>query len=215
MKKLFLLPLFGLTACLSACSGQYLHTTEPRSVVYMGQPAADLYENFGVPTKIKRLEPNVQVLIYQKQDIEKDWAYRYLHTCEMQFYMVDDRVADWFSTGDMCSIKSSKSSGNDWDYRDGGLLSFMDENPLYQEVSSGGYGYFSEQVPNDAFSSSDFLKWNVHQSQYMPSDAFNGAKEVRRNGWFSSSKEEDDYGIFDAPRQPKSMGMYGIPADAF
>ena len=193
MKKLFLLPLIGLTSLLSACTGQYVHTTEPRSVVYMGQPAADVYENFGKPTKIKRLKSNAQVLIYQKQEIEKDWAYRYFHSCEMQFYMVDDRVSDWFSTGDMCAIRSNRDSDIDWDEQDNGLLSYFNNSPLFAEVPSYSTGRYSEQIPADAFGES--------ASAFIPSKAI---------------YQEEDYGIFDAPqKQHFSTGIYSIPADAF
>ena len=193
MKKLFLLPLIGLTSFLSACTGQYVHTTEPRSVVYMGQPAADVYENFGKPTKIKRLKSNAQILIYQKQEIEKDWAYRYFHSCEMQFYMVDDRVSDWFSTGDMCAIKSNRHSDIDWDEQDNGLLSYFNHSQLFAEVPSYSMERYSERIPADAFGGTNP---SFETSQFVP--------------------QEEDYGIFDAPKMQKfSTGMYSIPADAF
>jgi len=183
-----------LTSFLSACTGQYVHTTEPRSVVYRGQPAADVYENFGSPTKIKRLKSNVQVLIYQKQEIEKDWAYRYFHSCEMQFYMVDDRVSDWYSTGDMCAIKSNRYSDVDWDEQDNGLLSFFNESPLYADVPSYSKGYYSEQIPSDAFAG------HSYKEPYANYDV----------------QTQADYGFFDAPKTQKiSTGMYVVPSDAF
>lgn len=191
MKKLFLLSLIGMMSFLTACSGQYVHSTEPRSVVYMGQPAADVYENFGVPTRIKKLRQNAQVLIYQKQEIEKDWAYRYFHSCEMQFYMVDDRVSDWYSTGDMCAIHTNRRSDIDWDEQDNGLLSFFAESPLYEDVPSNNGYYVDSRVPADAFSS-------------------NASVYVERVPTY----RQGDYDVFKAPRT-KAIGGYVVPADAF
>ena len=107
MKKYLSLTFCFSSLLLTACTtGNFVHTTEPRSTVYIGQPAADVYENFGRPTKKERISENEQILIYSKQEIEKDWAYRYLHSCELKFFMKDDRVVDWSSEGDMCAISS-------------------------------------------------------------------------------------------------------------
>lgn len=107
MKKYHSLSLLGIFLFLSACNlGSYQHTTEPRSTTYIGQPYADLYENFGAPTKIKKINDNEYVFVYFRQDIEKDWSYKYLHECEMKFYMVDGRVSDWTTKGDICVINS-------------------------------------------------------------------------------------------------------------
>ena len=207
MKKLFLFSVALSSLILSACGNQYVHTKESRSIVYMGQPAADVYENFGKPTKIKRTAINEQILIYEKQEIEKDWAYRYFHSCKMQFYMVDDRVADWSSEGDMCSISSPSSEG-----------------VYFNEKMPGGYlneGVLVQGIPADAFRDSmnqfdepihvaepeivegqvnDIIietpvpqktKNNVYIGKY-PSPQ---PKEEKPSG----TGLEDEYGFFDAP----------------
>ena len=214
MKKLFLLSLVGMMSFLTACSGQYIHSTEPRSVVYMGQPAADVYENFGAPTRIKKLRPNAQVLIYQKQEIEKDWAYRYFHSCEIQFYMVDDRVSDWYSTGDMCAIRSNRYSEVDWDGQDDGLLSFFTESPLYKDVpESDGY-YMDSRVPADAFGGAGKSVF-TSPNTFVTEDGFSPFEE---NGYVTNNETVYGYvgddGVFDAPRK-QLIGGHLIPADAF
>lgn len=207
MKKLFLFSVALSSLMLSACGTQYVHTNESRSVVYMGQPAADVYENFGKPTKIKRTAVNEQILIYEKQEIEKDWAYRYFHSCKMQFYMVDDRVADWSSEGDMCSI-SSPSSRNVYfnEERPGG---YLNDGVLVQGVPSDAFrdsmNQFNEPaiVPEptvvdakvgsalmDASVMPERTKNNVYIGQY-PS--------VQPQIKTSGTGVEDEYGFFDAP----------------
>lgn len=106
MKKLFVIGLFSLLT--AGCgTGDYAHTQEPRSMVYYGQPVADLYENFGAPTKGVRLSDNERILIYISQEIEKEWAYRYVRGCVMKFHLKDDRVIDWSADGQACVISSA------------------------------------------------------------------------------------------------------------
>lgn len=206
MKKLFLFSVALSVMALSACSNQYVHTNESRSIVYMGQPAADVYENFGKPTKIKRTAENEQILIYEKQEIEKDWAYRYFHSCKMQFYMVDDRVADWSSEGDICSI-STPSSFKQPDYSDG--------------LAYGGYltdGVMVQGLPEDAFRDSveQFYVPAVepepqvvdtkgvpltvsYPNQMQKNNVYIGKMPTKASLNRSGTGLEDEYGFFDAP----------------
>lgn len=87
-------------------ANEYVHSKEPRSTVYYGQSVADLYENFGTPTKATRISDNERILIYISQEIEKDWAYRYVRGCVMRFHLVDNRVVDWSADGQACLIQS-------------------------------------------------------------------------------------------------------------
>lgn len=204
MKKLFLLSCFILPALLSACGTglEYTHTTEPRSVVYMGQPAADLHENFGTPSKIKKLSHNEQVIIYQRQEIEKDWSYRYLHSCEMQFYMVDDRVRDWYSTGDTCAIKTHSNS------------SFTNTGMTKSHLPFG--------IPDDAFGDSPLFD-EIPENERgifsgVASDAFDNTQNY--TDYSNNSGLDDEFGIFDAPPTKKHISntttsYHNIPDDAF
>lgn len=146
MKKFLLLSIMGVSLLTAGCGFQdYVHTNEPRSTIYVGQTAADVYENFGRPTKIERIAQNKQILVYHKQEIEKDWSYRYFHECKLKFYMEDDRLVDWQKEGDICSVKE---------------LSSPPENSYFSAVQTQENGDFSEQkpigalVPEDAFGSS-------------------------------------------------------------
>ncbi|MBO7244146.1 MAG: hypothetical protein J6V53_02545 [Alphaproteobacteria bacterium] len=163
MKKLLLLSFTAFSLLTGGCGFQdYVHTTEPRSTIYIGQTAADVYENFGMPTKIKRLGNNKQILIYHKQEIEKDWAYRYFHECELKFYMEDDRLVDWSKRGDMCAVKE---------------LSSAIERP-----------YFNLNG-NEDISYSDHLEINGNM---IPGDAFGGAKIERETSFFSENEILDE-----------------------
>ncbi len=204
MKKLFLLSCLSLPLFLSACGVSYVHSTEPRSVVYMGQPAGDVYENFGKPTKIQKLNYNEQILIYEKQEIEKDWAYRYFHHCIIKFHMVDDRVANWFSTGDICAIKSHASTDFSTNLINNALLPFgigndaFEDTPLYNEIPAS----------------------QRSRTPFIPADTFTDSANVFHEEMpFSNTEAEEEFGIFDAPKSVNTSttydAYYNIPADAF
>ena len=222
MKKVIALAL--LPFVLSACgSNEYIHSTEPRSNVYYGQPVADLYENFGAPTKATRLTENERVLIYIKQEIEKDWAYRYLRGCVMKFYLQDERVIAWSADGQACVIPST--GGNITE------IGARNQNTTTQEI---GYGLFDEvddtlmtqysptggQVPADAFDGKadtnygdvrviqeNKLSGKASEIQsvgnQLPADAFDG-------------KASTTYHSIKTPIINNGMnGIYTVPTDAF
>lgn len=222
MKKVIALAL--LPFVLSACgSNEYIHSTEPRSNVYYGQPVADLYENFGAPTKATRLTENERVLIYIKQEIEKDWAYRYLRGCVMKFYLQDERVIAWSADGQACVIPST--GGNITE------IGARNQNTTTQEI---GYGLFDEvddtlmtqysptggQVPADAFDGKadtnygdvrviqeNKLSGKASEIQsvgnQLPADAFDGKASTT---YHSIKKPVENNGV---------KGAYVVPVDAF
>lgn len=143
---------------LAGCgSSEYVHSQEPRSTVYYGQPVADLYENFGTPTKATRISDNERILIYISQEIEKDWAYRYVRGCVMEFRLIDNRVVDWSADGQACVIQSRKADdlpeyargGNNDYYEDTGLFDSADG--YRTNSASSTYRSGSRQLPADAF----------------------------------------------------------------
>lgn len=177
MKKNLLLSFATALLLTTGCSFQdYVHTTEPRSTIYIGQTAADVYENFGAPTKIERLAENKQILIYHKQEIEKDWSYRYFHECELKFYMVDDRLEDWSKRGDICAVKELSSD------RERPFFGVLDNNQgsysEYQEVNGS-------VVPFDAFRDSETIQ--------QEGSFFDGPSEEKGffSNWFSDDEEDE------------------------
>ncbi len=142
MKKILsvcFLPLL-LTAC---ASGDYNHSKEPRSMVYYGQPVADLYENFGTPTKAKHISENERVLIYIQQEVEKEWAYRYVRGCVMKFHLVNERVVSWSADGQSCVIQTGDGFGTP---ANSGLF-----DSGISPINSSGYATGGYQLPADAF----------------------------------------------------------------
>lgn len=220
MKKNFFLSFTVLSLLIGGCSFQeYVHTTEPRSTIYIGQTAADVYENFGVPTKIERLDTNKQILIYHKQEIEKDWSYRYFHECELKFYMVDDRVQDWSKKGDMCAVKEL-SSASERPY-----FNLLDENSSYADHKEIN----GSIVPLDAFRDSE----NFAQEEKYFEEPVEEEKGFFSN-WFSDEPKEEvleekpayitqgQNNVFignqtfsDEGYQNNSLNYMDIPDDAF
>ena len=222
MKRIIALAL--LPFILSACgSDEYVHSTEPRSNVYYGQPIADLYENFGAPTKATQLTENERVLIYIKQEIEKDWAYRYVRGCVMKFFLKDERVIAWSADGQACVIPST-----------GGNITELNAQRLSADLPNNAYGLFDEwtnttdvlqysptggQVPADAFDGKAPTTYKaVHNTQEnipevitdthfngrrLPADAFDG-------------KASTSYRPIKTPiRNNASTGLNTLPPDAF
>lgn len=137
MKKL--IALMSVPFLLNACSGtEYVHSSEPRSNVYYGQPVADLYENFGTPTRGTRLSENERVLIYLQQEIEKDWAYRYVRGCVMKFHLKDERVIDWSAEGQSCVISSGTKPGSVLSQIDANGINKAQEKLMQQKTEAQG-----------------------------------------------------------------------------
>lgn len=219
MKKNFLLSFVTTLLLTTGCSFQeYVHTTEPRSTIYIGQTAADVYENFGAPTKIERLDENKQILIYHKQEIEKDWSYRYFHECELKFYMVDDRLEDWSKRGDICAVNE---------------LSSDRERPFFGvlDKEQGSYSEHQEVngsvIPFDAFRDSEnaqkeggFFSESSEEKGFF-SNWFSDEEEVV-NQEFSSYITENQNRVFigngvpsGSEYQNNDLNYMDIPADAF
>lgn len=191
MKKIIALAL--LPFILSACgSDEYVHSTEPRSNVYYGQPIADLYENFGAPTKATRLTENERVLIYIKQEIEKDWAYRYVRGCVMKFYLKDERVIAWSADGQACVIPST-----------GGNITEVNVQNKNTGIAEEGFGLF------DGGAETSMTEYSLTGGQ-VPADAFDGKADTKYDavrgikGNTLSGKASDE-----------QQGGYQLPADAF
>lgn len=141
-KSIFCVSILSVILC--GCAGASFskngleHSREPRTNAYHGQPAADILENFGNPTKIERLSASKQILIYEKQEVEKEWAYRYLRECVMKFYLEDNRLVDWTAQGNMCVINGAKEAEK----------LELDENIKFWKVDTEG-GLFDLFSPNE------------------------------------------------------------------
>lgn len=158
MKKINTVLLCSLLLC--ACSEhEYVHSSEPRSQVYYGQPVADVYENFGTPTKGVRLSDNERILIWISQEVEKDWAYRYLRACTVKIHLRDERVINWSAEGQGCVI-SSNSDGEEI-------------NQLIESQKSGTPS--TPSLPTDAF---DGATQTNAIGGTLPADAFNGTASL-------------------------------------
>ncbi len=101
MKKIFI-AIVGMML-ISGCS-TFTENRESRSTVYEGQTTWDLYENFGVPTRVLKIAPNEYQFYYHKEAITRDWTRLYYDYCDTVFVIVDDRVVDWDQTGNQCHI---------------------------------------------------------------------------------------------------------------
>lgn len=219
---------------LAGCgSSEYVHSQEPRSTVYYGQPVADLYENFGTPTKATRISDNERILIYISQEIEKDWAYRYVRGCVMRFRLVNNRVVDWSADGQACVIQSRESDdgagfafeANNENYADTGLFDSADGNGF--DSAGVDYRSGSRRVPADAFDgkaptsysqissvtkpempisgkASDFGRI----SGQVPADAFDGKASATYYRQYSNTASNSAVGN-------QTTGVAQVPADAF
>ncbi len=192
---------FILTAC---GSGEYVHSTEPRSTVYYGQPIADLYENFGTPTKAERTAENERVLIYLFQEIEKDWAYRYVRGCVMKFYLVNERVVDWMADGQACVIKSRTPK----------------ERAATATASTLTFSESDAMVPVDAFDGKAPTTYSPIRSATVPENTFRGkaSDSISRSGQLPADafdgKASATYSHSNAPfATPQRLSQ--LPADAF
>lgn len=204
-----------VTCFLSACStGEFAHSTEPRSNVYYGQPVADLYENFGTPTKATRLSENERVLIYITQKVEKDWAYRYLRGCVMRFHLRNERVIDWSSEGNACVVQNGVK-------------------PKMMQQADDETGLFDADINQSEFSNTDSVSIRSvtapkiesydHVSgiaKQLPADAFDGrASTVYYKKYTPSQmsslpdgKAPTNYDIKHTQQFPVTQQL---PADAF
>ncbi len=196
---------FVLTAC---GSGEYVHSQEPRSTVYYGQPVADLYENFGTPTKATRTAENERILIYMFQEVEKEWAYRYVRGCVMKFYLVNERVVDWTADGQACVIQSRTASD------------IAGSNMYFDNTISTGNG----QVPADAFDGAAPTSYSPIRSATVPGNTFSGKASGSRG--ISGQLPADAFDgkasatytkpyILENQSGSSSHGISQLPDDAF
>lgn len=212
MKRIISLALLPLM--LTACgSDEYVHSSEPRSNVYFGQPVADLYENFGSPTKASLLSEDKRILIYVKQEIEKEWAYRYVRGCVMKFYLKNERVVAWSANGQACVIPST-----------GGNIAMFNQQFQNMNFSTDGFVSYDTtkysptggKVPDDAFDGlADTHYGAIHDTKMyrvvdknsniyqLPADAFEGVAPTT----YRSVKEPFNDNI--------ASGVHTVPGDAF
>lgn len=210
-----------VTCFLSACSiGEFTHSTEPRSNVYYGQPVADLYENFGTPTKATQLSENERVLIYITQKVEKDWAYRYLRGCVMRFHLRNERVIDWSSEGNACVVQNGvkpkmiQQTDDEFGLFDSDInqskLSNTDSASIRSvtapKIESYGSTGIAKQLPADAFdgraSTVYYKKYAPSQMPSLPADAFDKGTPTNYR-----MKQGQQTQMFPMAQQ--------VPADAF
>ncbi len=207
MKKIaaFLIPL-----CLTACvdSDAFLHSQEPRSAVYYGQPVADLYENFGTPTRGIKYSETERALVYSTQEIEKDWAYRYFRSCVLTFYLKDDRVVDWTAEGDKCVILSSETPngmfGEKYALPQDAFMGNNTNNGIFDTATdTKGFSTSHGYVPADAFGGSASTTYENEPFLNIPADKFDDfeAFEAPQEDW-NNGGLSDEFGIFDTPKRP-------------
>ncbi len=199
MKKINAVLLCSLLLC--ACSeSEYVHSSEPRSQVYYGQPVADVYENFGTPTKGIRLSDNERILIWISQEVEKDWAYRYLRACTVKIHLRDERVINWSAEGQGCVI-SSNSDGEEI-------------NQLIESQKSGTSS--TPSLPADAFGSTP--QTNVFGGT-LPADAFGNNASLTytapQRGLIIPNPASGRQPSFTTGSTVKRTDTSALPADAF
>lgn len=195
MKKINTVLLCSLLLC--ACSeSEYVHSSEPRSQVYYGQPVADVYENFGAPTQGIRLSNNERILVWISQEIEKDWAYRYLHACTVKIHLRNERVINWFADGQGCVISSnsdseeidelieSKKSNNIPTYSLPTDAFNGNASSIYATSQTGATLSNSINVQQPFFGNISSSTARVTSSTSLPDDAF-------ESGWFSSGNTSE------------------------
>lgn len=212
MKKFLLLSFTGFSLLTAGCNFQeYVHTTEPRSNIYIGQTAADVYENFGMPTKIERVAENKQILTYHKQEIEKDWSYKYFHECELKFYMQDDRLVDWQKRGDICAVKELSSPPEN-SYFDN-----VHDNDIYLSVQKDDGNF----IPIDAFNESYPKKEKSFFASLFSDDSFDEPEPFFENSEPAYETEKKNR-VFIGDGVPtgkiyqnNDLNYLDIPDDAF
>ena len=179
MKKLFSVGLISLLT-VGCGGGDYVHSQEPRSMVYYGQPVADLYENFGAPTKGIRLSDNERILIYISQEIDKEWAYRYVRGCVMKFHLKDDRVINWSADGQACIIQSSDPEEIEEAMEQERKNAPVTDLGLFDDESK------TEIIVSDETEASDA---GLHETGVLqlPDDAFDGKASTLYNGQYEIS----------------------------
>ena len=199
MKKINAVLLCSLLLC--ACSeSEYVHSSEPRSQVYYGQPVADVYENFGTPTKGIRLSDNERILIWISQEVEKDWAYRYLRACTVKIHLRNERVINWSAEGQGCVI-SSNSDGEEIDQ----LIEAQKSTALS-----------APSLPTDAFGGT--TQTNVFGGT-LQADAFDGnasrAYTAPKTGLVIPNPASGRQPSFAAGSTAPTTGGFALPTDAF
>ncbi len=124
MKKSFRMRLgiiCAAAALLAGCSAGVLNSSnrEKRSVVYYGQTIADLFENFGVPTRVYKLPDGLTTYTYHSERVIRDWARQFFYYCDLQFDTIDGYVVAWNSHGNQCALISEQDEtdvyGNEFD----------------------------------------------------------------------------------------------------
>ncbi len=217
-----------LPLLLAGCgSSDYVHSKEPRSIVYYGQPVADLYENFGTPTKATRISDTERILIYVSQEIEKEWAYRYVRGCVMQFRLVNERVVDWAADGQACVIQSRQgddmsSINQSSPYDEGGLFDSAGSSTTSTQTV---YQTGDKQVPTDAFHGKAPTTYSPISSITTPENTYRGkaSASYSRSGQLpadafdgkaSATYHMSQTGVLSNSGM-KTTGVAQLPADAF
>ena len=84
-----------------------------------GQTITDLFENFGVPTRIYKLPGGLTVYAYHSERVVRDWARQFFYYCDLQFDTIDGYVVAWNSHGNQCALISEPDEiavyGNEFD----------------------------------------------------------------------------------------------------
>lgn len=210
MKKISAFVLCPLLLC-SCSESEYIHSSEPRSQVYYGQPIADVYENLGVPAKAIRLSANERVLIWISQEIEKEWAYRYLRACTVKIHLKDERVVNWAAEGQGCVISSA-----DKNELEKVIASKKDSNkPKMLSVSADAFGsgistaYSPSAV--SALSNASSITIGGHT---LPDDAFDDGFAHPYSPAFSAPSKASEISASSAVSTRTNRG-YVLPDDAF
>lgn len=113
MKKFcFLAILFLLSACIPTPP---IQNEISRSQIYYGQTLADLYENFGAPQLRERLPNDVNMYVFNQQEIVSERVEKFFYDCKLRVFVQNDHVIDWDWKGNNCQFKEG---GSDSDLRE-------------------------------------------------------------------------------------------------
>ncbi len=143
------LTLILLSTLITACAPDItLMDAERRSIIYIGQPATDVYNNFGTPTGLEKYSDTEYAIIYKSQKIDSYDANRMVRYCDMTIQMKDNKVIDYKAVGNACVVNIQEGTRYSTQY--------TQEQPqtiVPTRVRTQDSGTFVHRVPQDAFNS--------------------------------------------------------------
>ena len=92
----------GLVACARP---NIIEIPSSRSQIYYGQSVANLYDNFGAPTKAVQYAYGVIQYTFITENISVEHLDKRLLYCNLWVYAQNNRVIDWNFEGNNCNVK--------------------------------------------------------------------------------------------------------------